>query len=327
MSIFVHASLIVLGLLLIPQVRDFVSGKKVAEQTIVPTAELATEQVGGIPNPGMNLDRNRAAAQNVDASVTQSDAWAQQRSATLDTQLLGGSGDGTPTQIGIGGGRASGSGLGNGVAGGGGLAKFGVPGGGSGIGPKGAVFGNGGNAYRIVFVCDGTGGMFDGRKLPLLMRELQATIAKLKPKQSYNVIFFREGDRPINESVVAVDRTQLLPAIPANNQKTSQFLSKLICSGKTKPIPAVELAFKLKPQLIYFLSDGAFDDLDTYDEVTARFRELNKDKSVRVNTIVFGKDDDTSEALKQAKDTMKTIAKDNGGNFLAVDPDTVFGQG
>ena len=65
-SVFLHAVLIALGIMLIPPLRDAVS-KLVApqEQVIVPTAELATEKVGGIPNPGMNDDNTRAAAQNI----------------------------------------------------------------------------------------------------------------------------------------------------------------------------------------------------------------------------------------------------------------------
>ena len=328
-SIVVHVALIIAGLLLIPPLREAVIGKRQQEQTIVPIAELATKEVGGIVNPGINDDKNRPAGQEVDPTVTQSENWASARSTTLDRNLVSGAGDAVPTVIGVGGNKtgADNKGLGTGVAGGGGLAGFRLPGGGSGIGPRGAVFGNGGNAFRIVFICDGTGTMFDGRKLPLLYRELNTTIAKLTPKQSYGVVFFREGERPVSESVVAVDKTQLLPAIPVNAKKTSDFLAKLTVGGRTKPIPAIELAFQLKPQLVYFLSDGAFDDLDTYDEVVNRFRKLNPDKTVRVNTIIFTNTRESTAALKAAQDTMKKIATENGGTFNPVDPEVVLGQG
>ncbi|HEX8323551.1 MAG TPA: hypothetical protein VF595_06510 [Tepidisphaeraceae bacterium] len=326
-SIVVHAGLIILGLLLIPQVREAVTGRTVAEQTIVPTAELATDQVGGIPNPGLTDDKSRAAAQNTDSQVKPSDAWAERSSATLDKQLVGGAGDAAPTQIGIGGSKsAGGRGLGDGVAGGGGLAKFGVPGGGSGIGPRGAVFGNGGNAYRIVFVCDGTGDMVSSVAYPVLLRELNATMAKLKPKQQFNVVFFYDGTK-----YASVDANGLLPAIPANTEKLQTFLKNFSGGSKTDPLPAIKFAFSLKPDLIYFLSNGNFDDLSPYDEVKATFRKLNPTNAVRVNTVLLTAADvqekttaNYKEALKDAADTMSVIAKANGGRFLSIDARRVY---
>ena len=49
------------------------------------------------------------------------------------------------------------------------MAMYGVPGGG-GIGPKGPVFGHGGNARRIAFVCDASGSMIN--KMPVLKEQL-----------------------------------------------------------------------------------------------------------------------------------------------------------
>jgi len=313
-SVLLHAILIALGIALIPPLRNAVVDLMAPqEQVIVPTAELATEQVGGIPNPGMNSDASRAAAQAVDSSVSQSDAFSETKSETL-TQTLSSSaaGDATPSVIGVGPQKSgSSNGMGSGATGGGSLAKFGVPGGGSGIGPKGAVFGNGGNALRIAFICDGTGTMIT--KMALLKRELNNTLGKLKPRQVYDVIFFYDG-----ENVAAVDKTQLLNATPPNNKKTATFLDSFAPQGKTNPLPAIDLAFKLKPQLVYFLSDGAFDDLVPYDQVVAKFKDLNKDKSARVNTIIFQNAEDPD--LTKAINTMKKIASDNGGNFVEVDP-------
>ncbi|MDB5327797.1 MAG: hypothetical protein JWM57_3366 [Phycisphaerales bacterium] len=325
-SIVVHIAIIVLGLLLIPQFREVVSGKKVAEQTIVPIAELATEQAGGIPNPGMTDDRNRPAGQTLDSTVTQTDAWSERRSSTLDRNLSSGSGDAAPTQIGIGGNKSAGSGLGSGVAGGGGLAKFGVPGGGSGIGPRGAVFGNGGNAYRIVFVCDGTGDMVSSVAYPVLLRELAGTMAKLKPKQSFNVVFFYDGTK-----YASVDPGKLIPAVPVNSEKLQTFLKNFSGGAGTDPRPAITFAFSLKPDLIYFLSNGNFADLATYSDVTDTFKKLNPSKTVRVNTILLKsitpedmQKKSVQEAMKDAADTMTVIAKANGGTFNSIDARSVY---
>ncbi len=301
-SIVLHAAILIGGLLLIPDVRKMVTDLVVVEeQNIIPTAELATEQPGGIPNPGMNSDATRAAAQMADASVTQSDAFNESKSDNLTDTLA--QGNPSESSMPIGTGPKSG-----GLSGGGKLAKFGAPGGGAGIGPKGAVFGNGGNAYKIVFVCDGTGTML-GLKQNLLIRELNSTISKLKPIQEFNVIFFNE-DKGV--FVTAVDMQKLMPATPPNIRKTSDWLGKFSVRGSTNPIPAIELAFKQKPQLMYVLSDGEFDNLVSYDEVIKTVATLNSDKKVKVNTIMFGDRD------PRAEQALKKIADDNGGRMIFV---------
>ena len=65
------------------------------------------------------------------------------------------------------------------------LAMFGTPGGG-GIGPKGPVFGNGGNARLITFVCDASGSMIN--KMASLKDQLNKAVVGLRPIQSANTI-------------------------------------------------------------------------------------------------------------------------------------------
>lgn len=307
-SILIHAAIIIAGLLLIPDVRNLVTDLVVSEeQTIVPTAELATEQPGGIPNPGMNSDATRAAAQMVDASVTQSDAFNQERSESLNAALSVGNPSESSMPIG------AGIKTGGGLTGGGRLAAFGAPGGGAGIGPKGAVFGNGGNAYKIVFICDGTGTMI-GLKQNLLIRELNSTIAKLKPVQEFNVIFFNEEN---GNYVTAVDPNKLMPATPANIRRTAEWLNRFSFRGSTNPIPAIEMAFRQKPQLIYLLSDGEFDNLVSYTEVIKTVERFNADKKVKINTILFGDRDPNAEQA------LRKIAEDNGGKMIYVSLDAL----
>jgi hypothetical protein len=85
--------------------------------------------------------------------------------------------------LGSGNGGAQGSGEGDGT---GALAAFGTPGGG-GIGPQGPVFGNGGSARTIVFVCDCTGSMIN--KIAQLKVELSRAVQNLKPIQSFDIVF------------------------------------------------------------------------------------------------------------------------------------------
>ena len=91
---------------------------------------------------------------------------------------------------------------------------FGTPGGG-GIGPKGPVFGNGGNAREIVFLCDATGSMLN--KMATLKDELNKAVVGLRPIQSFDIIFYQD---------VKVEQFQktMVPATPEINAEPEHIL-------------------------------------------------------------------------------------------------------
>lgn len=166
-----------------------------------------------------------------------------------------------------------------------------------------------GDAQRIVFVCDATGTMIN--KFSTLANELLNVILKLEPTRSYNVIFFTAGGK-----YHVVDKDALMPANDANKARFSQSLEGLRPTGTTNPIPAIEAAFKQSPQVVFFLSDGEFNNLKSYDEVIATFRKANVGRKVKVNTLLFLTYD------REAEEAMQTIAEENGGTYRYVhEPD------
>jgi hypothetical protein len=324
-SILLHAGVLLVGVLFfLPQVSDAVKSLIVSEQNIIPTAELATDTPGGIPNPGMNDDSSRASAQSVDSTVTQSDDWAEAKSDNLNQALSGSAaGDATPTVISSYGGPTSGAtGMSSGSTGGGKLAKFGPPGGGQGMGPKGAVFGNGGNAVKIVFVCDATGSM--GNRWQVLVRELQRTIGSLKPVQSFNILLFRDG------SFVAMDKSALVPGTPDNKKKADAFLAANGPKGATFPFEAIETSMKLKPDLVYILVDPAiFDTMQSNNpvqEFTESIRKARGSQNIKINFIMFfaRSADKTTKEAEAVKKTLDGLAKEFGGKLTPVSMEDLF---
>ncbi|MGB7161492.1 MAG: hypothetical protein WBD40_25760, partial [Tepidisphaeraceae bacterium] len=190
------------------------------------------------------------------------------------------------------------------------IAPFGVPGGGGGIGPKANFVGISGNARRVVYVCDATGTML-GLKFKLLQKQLYKAMDILKPIQGFNVIFFKGGDSDAEWSNPFAE--ELVVANPQNKQKVRGFIETFQVVGKgTNPLPALRLAFAQKPQLVYFLTDGEFNNVVGYDQVLAEVRKLNADKSVKVNTIAFMSEDE------KAEQALQTMARENGGRFVKV---------
>ena len=291
----------------------------IEEQIIVPDAAIVEgADVGGIPNPGLGGDPTRAAAQDITADVTASDSWSDRKSETLQANLMGGgeTESTADTIIGVGAaGSASIQSTGQGTGGGGSdgsgqIAPFGVPGGGGGIGPKANFVGISGNAKRVVYVCDATGTML-GLKFKLLQKQLYKAIDILKPIQGFNVIFFKGGDSNAEWSNPFAD--ELVVANPQNKQRVRQYIDQFQVVGKgTNPLPALQAAFAQKPQLVYFLTDGEFNNVVGYEQVLAEVRRLNGDKSVKVNTIAFMSDD------PKAEEALQKMARENGGRFVKV---------
>lgn len=321
-SLAIHVGLIVLGFATYKAAEKIV--RVVKEQIVVPdSAVVAGQDVGGIPNPGMGPDTDRPAAQSVDTSVSESKGLSESKTnlnSTLMNAPGGGQGDDASGDIigqggGSGKGRSGVGGPGDGGGGGGGgaLAEFGTPGGGGGIGPKGRVFGHGGNAMNIVYICDASGSMM--LKMDLLKVELDKSVQQLMPIQAFDVMFYQDSNP---KHYTSLD-SDLDVANADNKKKLYTFLQDIVGQGTTHAIPALTAAFQMqtKPDLIYLLTDGAFED-EGGAAVMDAISKLNADKKVHVNTVLLlGKNIDPGE-LKDATATMQKIADKNGGTFVSV---------
>jgi hypothetical protein len=284
----------------------------VQEQIVIPDASLAPD-AGGVPNPGIEQDRQ--SGQNGDSSVTESSGFSQVKANLNNFSLLnsptGGPLDASPLLPGI----PTDGGLRNSATGA--LAQFGNPGAGS-AGPHGKVFGHGGNATRIVYICDASGSMLS--KMDLLKLELQKSVQDLSPVQAFDVIFFNESFRNHTDPFAP----DLMMASAANKRKLYGFLQDIVGEGDTYVIPALTTAFNLptRPELIYLLTDGAFEE-ETGPAVIQAIAHLNTGRRVKVNPVLLlgdAKDIDADE-IKDARQAMQRIARENGGVYNEVSID------
>jgi hypothetical protein len=184
------------------------------------------------------------------------------------------------------------------------LAPFGKPqlGGGSHLFPPG----RGPGAHSVAFLCDASGSMLN--KFASLRGELNQAVIRLTPIQSFGITFF--GEKQANTL-----NSQLVMATPENKLRATNFLEDVTPRGDTNPLPALELAFKQKPQLIFLLTDGDFPDNAL---VLTRIRQLNRDGHVKINTIAFVNEADVDTAFIAL---LKQIAKENGGTYKHVTQD------
>ncbi len=315
-SLMLHVGLLVIGFLTFKAVQAIVSAQR--EEVIIPSSDINDGDVGGIPHPGTGSDASRDAAQD-QYNVPDAKGIANKDTQSQAEVMPGGGAGETSTDAltismgktvsaGKGAGKATGgtgdaSGGGEGESGGA-LAPFGRPGGGGGIGPKSSFMGSHGNARQIAYVCDASGSMLS--RFDELRMEIVKSVSSLKTgQQFFNVIFFQESEK---KGLTTGD--VLIPASAENKEKCAKFVESVSPRAQTNPIPALELAFKEKPQLIFLLTDGDFDDNDA---VVKWIAEHNKDHKVKINTIAF-----ITSASEDPEKVLTKIATDNGGVFKKV---------
>jgi hypothetical protein len=157
--------------------------------------------------------------------------------------------------------------------------------------------------------------------------ELKDSIFRLNDKQCFHVIFFSQDTFQENTP------GRLVKATAHTKRQAVAFLNDVQASGwGSSPIPALIAAFRAfknapdnRGRVMYILTDGEFDtsgyqynrrdgaQLFGNDAVLAYLRENNRDKSVHVYPIILG-----DQPTARAEETMRTIAKENGGQYKYV---------
>jgi hypothetical protein len=309
-SLLLHAGLIVIGLMLFQAVTVITVVKTETQTGLADfSLENSIQTVGKITGlPGVGTDESLERTQNIEMddvdpaslkfTAGNAEKAMQQAGASggdTDAASMFGPGPGRPGSFGPGFGPGSGAEGPKGKWG-----RFGPP---SDGGP-GSVF-QPPQARKIVFVCDATGSMTP--VFSNLRRQLADFIDRLDEKdlQFFNVIFFSD-DKVLSLS------PQLIKADPANKRKASGFFNDTTPRGLTNPLPAIRQAFAQNPEVIYVLTDG-FDQVNDLESVVREFDTLNKNRMVRVHTILVG-----SGEQKELVEVLKRIAELNNGTFKNV---------
>ncbi len=164
-------------------------------------------------------------------------------------------------------------------------------------------FGLGAEGETFVFVVDSSGSMRHPYPAPARNRfnrvkmELVRTIGDMTPDQKFFIIFFNSGTLPMPAN-------RLMPADSITQQQYLSWMAQVPVGGDTEPEEALLLALYLQPDVIYFLTDGAF----AY-RVTENVRRANT-LGVPIHTIGFGDNEGEEWLLK--------IAEESGGNYQFI---------
>lgn len=182
---------------------------------------------------------------------------------------------------------------------------------GNGSGPDGSgvgFFGTNTVARTCVYVVDMSGSMH-GRRFRRALSELNRSITALQTTQQFYVILFSDYAVPLfNEnSLGRSPGSSPLAAIPAtltNKNRAHAWLKSMTADGETYPAEALKMALEIRPDVIYFLTDGEIPA-----DVPATIGVFNR-RRVVIHTIGF--ENTAGEGL------LKRLAAENRGTYRYV---------
>ena len=135
------------------------------------------------------------------------------------------------------------------------------------------------------------------------------TLRALIPEQSFDLILARDRD------CLALSPDALLPATPANIDRAIDTLRRWESRGQGNPLPALELAVRLHPDLVYFLTG---EDLPSpqSDAVALYCAQLVRGGGPRIHAIALTSAEPREiPAESPLTQSLRTIARAGGGDF------------
>lgn len=179
---------------------------------------------------------------------------------------------------------------------------------------KTAMFGAGGNAKKIVFVIDATGSLIDS--FPFIVKELTRTVNGLSERQSFAVIFYN------GEKMMDAAGEGLRKADDQAKKAVIEWIApekhNIEIKGKGNPVKAIQKALRMKPDLLFLLSDnitGQGQYMVEQDFLLSEIKRANA-SNTKINTIQFIYKDPMEQF--GGKPTMQLIAEQTGGIYKFV---------
>ncbi len=200
---------------------------------------------------------------------------------------------------------------------GGGLSELIRPQGNSGSGSAGSLTpGPGETAFMdivgkgrsFVYVIDTSSSMAHDQRLDLAASQLKRSLRLLEPYQQFQVLFYNQVVTPIN--LRSRPFKDSYPATKVNVQLAVQAIDMQQPFSGTSHLPAIQRAMLLRPDVIYFLTDGETGGLDA-----AELRKLRRaNRGTEIHVIVFAGTSRESQAVSW----LETMARDSGGQYRRI---------
>lgn len=166
------------------------------------------------------------------------------------------------------------------------------------MGAEVSFYGVKASGRRFVFVTDCSSSM-QGQSLQLLKEQLRKTIGALPAKAEFYIVFF-------NDKAIPMASSTCVQATPQQLRTHLAWVDQVQSAGGTDPSEAMRVALALEPSVVFLLTDGMFPPEPT----EAVIRGLNKNRTIRINTIAIGE--------RGAEPGLRRIATENKGTYTFV---------
>lgn len=169
------------------------------------------------------------------------------------------------------------------------------------------VFGVEAEGYKFVYVFDRSGSMGSSGLLEAAKVELKTSLESLGDTHQFQIIFYNE--KPL--LLPLADKRRLVFATEQNKMRAHQLIGPIAPDGATRHEEALIAALKLKPDVIFFLTDADQPALNSSQ--LGRINQLNGGRTV-LHTIEFGIGPSLGD-----ENFLVRLARENGGKHVYYD--------
>lgn len=191
-----------------------------------------------------------------------------------------------------------------------------------GQGPGNVSFlGHNTSAQSVVYVIDTSSSMDAYNALNFAKTKLMASINGLSPKQQFQIISYNDTFRVMRLRNAKAGSFTLYRAVGPNLRLATLHINSLGAGGGTKHMPAINEAFKFKPDVLFLLTDA---DTNLFAKDLYRIRsELNKGGKTHVHCIKFG---EGADLKSREGNFLRTLSTENNGSYSYIDVQKLEGS-
>ncbi len=165
------------------------------------------------------------------------------------------------------------------------------------------VFGLPGEGFKFVYVFDSSTSM-SGQRLKAAKRELLASLESLERTHQFQIIFYNSTPTIFSPTGA---QGRLVFATELNKKAARDYIEKIEAANTTRHEPALMIATRMQPDVIFFLTDGDFPPLEPSE--LRRVTRSNRG-SASIHVIQFG-----DGAAPVGNNWLKQLASKNRGRY------------
>jgi von Willebrand factor type A domain len=175
--------------------------------------------------------------------------------------------------------------------------------------PGAAFMGTQDEGMKVIFVIDASGSMTSYNAMHVAKSALVSSLQALDDRQQFLIIFY--DDKPHVIKLRDESKPTLAPATEINKKLAGQKIAGIQPGSGTDHLPPLEMALRLNPDVIFFLTDAL--DPPLYPRDLDKIRTFNGGR-VRIHSIEFGQGPELA-GNGDLGNFLRKLARQNGGTY------------